>query len=122
MGRGLRIIELKKEVNELCHRLGEVGRYPRSSNRTEKKGLTRRDRGINHEFLFTYPGLHRVNPSTNLLHSGDRRRWISQTSRWNLFFPDFKLVLDWVSTPVRNRKSSALNRLDAPHRKSIAHG
>jgi hypothetical protein len=24
----LRIIEMKKEVNELCHRLGEVGRYP----------------------------------------------------------------------------------------------
>ena len=28
MGRELRIIEMKKEVNELCHRLGEVGRYP----------------------------------------------------------------------------------------------
>jgi two-component system CheB/CheR fusion protein len=28
VGRELRIIEMKKEVNELCHRLGEVGRYP----------------------------------------------------------------------------------------------
>jgi hypothetical protein len=27
LGRELRIIETK-EVNELCHRLGEVGRYP----------------------------------------------------------------------------------------------
>src|ERR1700692_749305 len=28
VGRELRIIEMKKEVNELCHRLSEVGRYP----------------------------------------------------------------------------------------------
>ena len=28
MGRELRMIEMKKEVNELCHRLGEVARYP----------------------------------------------------------------------------------------------
>ena len=28
VGRELRIIEMKKEVNQLCHRLGEVGRYP----------------------------------------------------------------------------------------------
>ena len=28
LGRELRMIEMKKEVNELCHRLGEVARYP----------------------------------------------------------------------------------------------
>jgi len=28
VGRELRMIEMKKEVNELCHRLGEVARYP----------------------------------------------------------------------------------------------
>ena len=28
VGRELRMIEMKKEVNELCHRLGEVVRYP----------------------------------------------------------------------------------------------
>ena len=28
VGRELRMIEMKKEVNELCHRVGEVVRYP----------------------------------------------------------------------------------------------
>jgi len=28
VGRELRMIEMKKEVNELCHRLGEEVRYP----------------------------------------------------------------------------------------------
>jgi hypothetical protein len=28
LGRALRIIDMKKEVNELCHRLGEMRYYP----------------------------------------------------------------------------------------------
>ena len=51
VGRELRIIEMKKEVNELRHRLGEVGRYPLEFDRTEKKGPTRPNRETNHEFL-----------------------------------------------------------------------
>ena len=49
--RELGIIEMKQEVNERCHRLGEVGRYPLEFEQDGKEGLTRRDRGINHEFL-----------------------------------------------------------------------
>jgi hypothetical protein len=49
--RELRIIEVKKEVNELCHRLGEVGRYPLEFEQDGKERPDCRDRGINHEFL-----------------------------------------------------------------------
>jgi hypothetical protein len=52
VGRELRMIEMKEEVNELCHRLGEVVRYPLEfEQERERKALTRRNRGINHEYL-----------------------------------------------------------------------
>ena len=51
VGRELRMIEMKKEVNELCHRLGEVGRHPLEFEQDGKERPDCRDRGINHEFL-----------------------------------------------------------------------
>ena len=36
VGREIRMIELKKEVNELCLRLGEAPRYPLEFEREEK--------------------------------------------------------------------------------------
>jgi two-component system CheB/CheR fusion protein len=35
VGREMRMIELKKEVNELCRRLGEAARYPLEFERDE---------------------------------------------------------------------------------------
>jgi hypothetical protein len=38
VGRELRMIEMKKEVNELCHRLGEVVRYPLEFEQDGREG------------------------------------------------------------------------------------
>jgi PAS domain-containing protein len=51
LGRELRIIDMKMESMNAAIDWARWGVIHSSSNRTEKKGLTRRDRGINHEFL-----------------------------------------------------------------------